>query len=156
MADHLRATIRAAVADILLEAAIAGKRVYVTRRTPLAAELLPAILVYAMTEDARPETLSGPRWLSRDLDLVIEGVAQDNASIDATLDKLAQGIETALGAAMANSQSPLRQLVRGGDLVRTQIALGAPQKPDEAGTGHIVLTYRVNYRTRSSDPTTNS
>jgi len=155
MAAHMRTQIRDAVVDLLIGAAITAKRVYPTRRTPLGAESLPAVLVYTMSEDSQPETLSSPRWLSRDLELMVEAVAQDNAAIDDTLDALAQKIEAAMGGALANVAGPLRQMVRGGDLARTQIGL-RPGNPDEKGTGHIVLTYRLNYRTRSDNPTTNT
>lgn len=156
MADHLRAQIRAAAVAALSGTTAAGTRVYATRRTPLQAEQMPAVLVYALAEDAAAETMAPPRVLSRWLDLVIEGVAQDNTALDLTLDALASEIETVIGGALANPASPLRALARAGDLSRTEVGLRPPQSPDEAGTGHIVLTYRVNYRTRSDNPTTNT
>lgn len=154
MAEHIRAQIRSAVVTALRGATAAGNRVFATRRTPLQAEHLPAVLVYALSEDSAVETMSGPRFMSRDLELVIEAVAQDNVALDATLDGLAADIEEALGSAFSNPASPLRQLARAGGLSRTQIGLRSPQSPDEAGTGHVALTYRVNYRTRSENPTT--
>lgn len=156
MPAHIRAQIRAAAVTALSGATDAGTRVYATRRTPLQSEQIPAVLVYALAEDAGVETMSAPRFLSRELDLVIEGVAQDTEGLDETLDGLATQIEAAIGAAFANAASPLRQLARAGDLTRTEIGLRPPQSPDEAGTGHVVLTYRVNYRTRSDNPTTSN
>jgi hypothetical protein len=153
MAGHVRAQIRDAVAKLLTGAPLAGTRVYASRRFPLAAENLPALLVYTLAEDAAIETMSPPRFTSRDLDLVIEGVAQENKDLDAVLDQLAVAIETRLGDAFENPNSSLGQLVRNGVLQRTEVGFRPAQNADEAGTGHIVLTWRVNYRTRSKDPT---
>ena len=156
MSAHLRNQIRDAVVSLLRGARLTGARVYPTRRFPLQPEHLPALLVYTLAEDAGPETIGSPRFLSRDLDLVIEGVAQDNDTLDGLLDSLADVIETRLGAALEDPASALRGLVRTGALQRTEIVVRPPQQPDEAGTGHIVLTYRVNYRTRSNDPKLNT
>lgn len=157
MTDHVRAQIRAATVAALkgiTGLSGIGRRVYATRRLPLQTEHLPALLVYALAEESAPETLSGPRFLNRDLDLLVEGVAQDNDDLDAVLDEIAAAAETILGAALANPASALRQIVRAGSLAGTQIGLRPPQAPDELGTGHVVLTYRVNYRTRSENPKT--
>lgn len=155
MTEHVRAQIRQATV-MALQGIVGlggiGKRVYATRRLPLQSEHLPAILVYALSEESTPETLSGPRFLSRSLDLLIEGVAQDTETLDATIDEIAAAAETVMGTALADPGGPLRQLVRAGALVSTQIGLRPPQSQDEAGTGHVVLTYRVNYRTRSENP----
>lgn len=153
MAGHVRSQIREAVAKLLAGAPLAGTRVYASRRFPLAAENLPAILVYTLAEDAAIETMTPPRFLSRDLDLVIEGVAQENSNLDAVLDQLAVGIEVRLGTAFETPGSPLMEIARSGVLQRTEIGFRPSQNADEAGTGHVVLTWRVNYRTRSKDPT---
>lgn len=156
MSDHARKQIRAATVSVLQTItglSSIGQHVFPTRRMPLQDEHLPALLVYTTTEASAAETLSGPRHLSRDLDLLIEGVAQDTTQIDAVLDDIAAAVETAMGAAFADPTSTLRQLLRVGTLVNTQVGFRPPQSQDEAGTGHIVLTYRVNYRTRSENPT---
>jgi hypothetical protein len=155
MADHLRAAIRAAVVTLLRAAAPYGTRVFATRRMPLQAEHLPALLVYTLSEDSAVETMTPPRFLSRDLDLVIECVAQDNDALDGTLDGMAVTVETAMATALDDPSSPLRALARAGSLSRTEIGMRPPQAPDEAGTGHAVLTFRVNYRTRGNNPTSN-
>lgn len=155
MTAHLRTEIRNAAVAALLGTSVAATRVFATRRTPLQAEQLPAILIYALAEDSAAETMAAPRFLSRDLDLVVEGVAQNNATLDTLLDEMADAIEGRLGAAFADPASGLRQWVRAGGLVRTEIGMRPPQTPDEAGTGHIILTFRVNYRTRSDNPKTN-
>lgn len=155
MAEHLRAQIRSAVTALLRAAAPTGTYVFATRRIPLTVDQLPALLVYTLAEDIAVDSMSGPRFLSRDLDLVIEGVAQDNASLDSVLDAMAVVIETELGTALNTPGSALRGLVRAGDLVRTEIGMRPPQSPDEAGTGHVVTTFRLNYRTRSNNPTVN-
>lgn len=156
MTDHVRTQIRLATVTALQAItglSSIGSHVFPTRRMPLQPEHFPAILVYTTTEESSAETLSGPRSLSRNLDLVIEGVAQDTSTIDATLDAIAVAIETAMGAAFADPTSPLRQLLRAGTLVNTQIGFTKGSTQDEAGTGHVILTYRVNYRTRSENPT---
>lgn len=155
MTEHVRAQIRAATAKALR--AIAGtygvgSRVFVTRRIPLQAEHLPALLVYTLSEQSEAETLSGPRYLSRDLDLLIDVVAQDTTDLDTILDEIAAAVETCMGAAFADPASDLRQLLRAGGLVSTRLGVDPPATPDELGTGHAVLTYRVNYRTRSENP----
>jgi len=156
MAEHVRARIRDAVVAVLRGTVPNRMRVYPMRRMPLQAEQLPALLVYTLAEDAAVETMSGPRFMARDLDLVVEGVAQDNDDLEAELDRLAVIIETRLGAALNDPASTLRGLARAGGLVRTEIGMRPPQSPDEAGTGHIVTTFRVNYRTRSDNPELNT
>jgi hypothetical protein len=156
MAEHVRTRIRDAVVAVLRGTAPNKMRVYPMRRMPLQADQLPALLVYTLAEDAAVETMSGPRFLARDLDLVVEGVAQDNDELEAALDRLAVIIETRLGTAFSDPSSGLRSLARAGNLVRTEIGMRPPQSPDEAGTGHIVTTFRVNYRTRSENPELNT
>lgn len=156
MAGHVRTQIRDEVVKLLRGTAPSRMRVFAMRRMPLQAEQLPAILVYTLAEDAAVETMSGPRFLSRDLDLVVEGVAQDNDTLEDTLDSLAVEIESRLGVAFNTPSSALRSLARAGSLVRTEIGMRPPQSPDESGTGHIVTTFRVNYRTRSDNPETNT
>jgi hypothetical protein len=153
---HLRTEIRDAVTALLAGAPLAGTRVYANRRFPLEPDKLPALLVYTMSEDSSVETMTPPRFLSRDLDLVVEAVAQDNLQLDAVLDQLADAIEVRMGAAINDVAGPLRQLVRAGSLVRTEVGFRPPAQPDEAGTGHIVLTFRVNYRTRFDNPKLNT
>lgn len=156
MADHMRNQIRDAVVTVLRGTAPSRMRVFAMRRMPLAAEHLPALLVYTLAEDSAVETMSGPRYLSRDLDLVVEGVTQDNDTLEDSLDQLAAIIEARLGTALNDPTSALRGLARAGSLVRTEIGMRPPQSPDEAGTGHIVTTFRVNYRTRSDNPEVNT
>jgi hypothetical protein len=156
VASHLRTQIRDEVVKLLRGVAPNKMRVFAMRRMPLQAEQMPAILVYTLAEDAAVESMSGPRFLSRDLDLVVEGVAQDNDALEDTLDALAAAIEQRIGTAFSDVESPLRGLARTGNLVRTEVGMRPPQSPDEAGTGHIVTTFRVNYRTRTDNPNTNT
>lgn len=156
MASHIRTQIRDEVVKLLRGVAPTRMRVFAMRRMPLQAEQLPAILVYTLAEDAAVETMSGPRFLSRDLDLVVEGVAQDNDTLEDTLDTLAATIEQRLGAAFNDAESTLRGLARTGNLIRTEIGMRPPQSPDEAGTGHVVTTFRVNYRTRTDNANANT
>lgn len=85
------------------------------------------------------------RTLTRELDLVIEVVAQVNVTLDDDLDTIAVEIETALGANPALGFSgPVDSWLKS-----TQVAL---RKDGEKETGGLVMTYGVMYRTTQSNP----
>ena len=155
MSDHLRRQIRDAAAAVLAGLATTGTRVHPSRRHPFQKHELPALAIYTVAEESALETMGAVSHLSREVDLVVEGVIQVNSTtaLDDELDQIAAEVETALGSAIKNKASALRQLIRGGYLSRTQAAL-QPAKEAELRTGSVVLTWRVNYRTRSDDPTT--
>jgi len=153
MPDHVRKQIRDQVVSVVTGLATTGSSVFASRRYPFQKHELPAIAVYAVSEDSDAENISSARHLERTAEIIIEGVAQDNDALDDTLDAMAKEIETAIGAAVTNKASSLRGLVRDMVLINSQMAL-QPDKTAEIKTGSIVLTYRVPYRTRLADPTT--
>lgn len=152
MAAHMRKQIRDQVVAIVTGLPTTGASVFASRRYPFQAHELPAIAVYAVSENSDAENMGGTRNLSRVAEIIIEGVAQDNSALDDTLDAMAKEIETAIGTAAMNGASALRGLVRDMVLIESRMAL-QPDKTSEAKTGSIVLTYRVPYRTRMADPT---
>ena len=154
MADHIRAQIRDAIVAVLdAYSTPAWNAVHPSRRHVFQTEELPALAVYATTETSEPENIGATRHIARIAEVVIEGVVIDNDMLDETLDALARDVETAMGTAVMNRSSDLRGLVRDAVLVRTEIGLQSA-KNSEQKTGHVAMTYRVNYRTRLDDPTT--
>lgn len=151
MADHLRRQIVRALALQLTGLPTTGARVFVSRRHPLAAEHLPGLCVYAVLEVSEIDSMGGSRGLARTLDLVVEGVAQDNDGLDAGLDQIAAEVETALAAGPT-----LGGLCYETTLTATRIALQPDQGKGEAKTGSIVMTFSARYRTMKSDPTSNA
>jgi len=146
---HPREVITQKVVEILKAAnTAAGQAVYPNRALPLTAKKLPAILVYSLAEKVDPESrVGGPRELSRELDLVIDGLvlaADLDEEVDTTLNALALQIETAMHA-----DSSLGGLVDDSILSETGIEFD----PDgEHLAGVVSLSYSVLYRSLAITP----
>lgn len=150
MADHLRQQIRVAAAAAVTGLATTGSNVFLSRYYPLAAEHLPALCVYTIAEQSERMNSGPVRHLQRELDLVIEAVAEANDDLDNTLDAIAKEIETALRTAAADD---LNALIYDFVLRETRIGL-QPDKTAKKPLGLCAMTFTVHYRTRESDPTT--
>jgi hypothetical protein len=118
---HKRKQIRQAIVGFIQDADIAeiregtGEsttyRVYANRPTPLWEAELPCVCVYtAMPESGSEpsEVESRPSIYKRDLKVAVEILAKADASVDDTLDDLAEKVEQAIGD---NQESFARQAV---------------------------------------------
>lgn len=144
---HLRKQIRDAAQTATTGLATTGSNVFPGRVHNLAAGDLPALLIYATSEQAEIISISRPRTALRDLEIVFEGRAQAATAeaLEDLLDTIALEVETALG------DTTLGGLVKNLDLASTEIqASGAGQKLD----GMVRLTYRAVYAAALDDPET--
>jgi hypothetical protein len=140
---HLRKSIRDAVVTILTGLTTTGARVYPSRLYPYdpAEAGGPGLMVYTVSESSELEG----RTLTRELDLVIEVVAQVNDTLDDTLDTIAVEIETAMGTdPRLGFTGPVDSWLKS-----TQFAF---RKDGEKETGGLVMTYGVYYRTTQANP----
>ena len=143
---HSREQIRNAAATAL--SALAGGRVYKSRVYP--ADVLPAIGVFTTNETARNDGFLtgavGAKRYNRELDLVVEILAEAIADVDAEVDTLASAVETQLAA----------DYTLGGIAVDCEL-FGTTV--DLEGDGDVPLavarlTFRVWYRTTAAAPDT--
>lgn len=97
---HQRQLIREAAAAALVAAnTAAGSRVYETRQIPHRKLELPAIAVYTLQESVDADSAStAPRWLIRQVQLLIEAIVKPGANVDDTLDAICLEIERAMHA----------------------------------------------------------
>jgi hypothetical protein len=94
---HVRKTSRDAIAAAVNNLATTQTRVFVGRVYPLETADLPGLLVYTGEEDNRIQGLGVSRTLERELEVVIEALFQDLASLDDKGDTILAEVETALG-----------------------------------------------------------
>jgi hypothetical protein len=140
---HYRKTIRDAVVTLLTGLASTGSRVYPSRLYPYdpAEAGGPGLMVYTVSEAS---SLEG-RTLTRELDLVIEVVAQVNGTLDDDLDTIAKEVEVAMGTyPRLGLTGPIDSWLKS-----TQVAF---RKDGEKETGGLVMTYGVMYRTTQANP----
>jgi hypothetical protein len=136
---HRRKTIRDAVVTLLDTGAIVTSgRVYSNRSLPVGESDLPVLLVYTQSETSGALDLSS-KTLSRQLTIVVEAVAKDvnDATLDDTLDALAEAVETALQA-----DSAWNGTVFDSTLIATDIDL---ERNGDVPLGRIRLTYQARY-----------
>ena len=140
---HARAGIRQQIVKILKAEASAEQRVFESRKLPLQADLLPAILVYTLDEDAE-KFAESPRTLLRTVKLAVEIVASaiENPLLDEQLDAIAHLVEVTVSADrfLAGRSTDLM-------LASTQIAFS-----DEGDREHMSarLLFNVEYTTEFS------
>ena len=95
--NHPRAAIREALTDHLKNRTDAKDKVFGNRNKPLFDNLLPAILVYARSENVLEERFASDGFgaTKRELDIAIEAVISGDDNLDEALDKIAAQIESA-------------------------------------------------------------
>ena len=97
MADHVRKQLRDAVVTALTGLATTGANAFGARVYPLQDAELPALRIFAASEDALAVSIHTPALVERTVQLVVEGVAKATSDLDDTLDLISQEVETALG-----------------------------------------------------------
>lgn len=149
---HIRDAFRARLKSPLPSASdaayrtVAADRVFTSRTRPLFRKDLPAILVYARSEDAVGDTVidGSTAFTVRDLRLAVEGIVEAEEDIDDRLDELAEQIETAIDGFEIPGLETAR-INYGGTEIQVD--------PDaETPFGGVRLTYTVRYRRARNIP----
>lgn len=138
---HQRKVIRDKVRDLLLGKTAAGTRVYATRVLPLRKVEVAALAVYTTDERVAQESrATAPRELTRDLSLVIEGMAlaTPGVSVDDALDALILQVEAVMHADPRLGGTAVDSIL---DTTETEII-----EDGDRPMGWFALTYSVVYR----------
>jgi DNA-binding phage protein len=141
-----------AVAARITGLALAGTKVHTSRAWPLAESGLPAWRVYAPDEDVEPQTVHPNMYQGHNLQVELHGLTKVTRDLDDALHALAEEALTALfdltppADALTSIASKLQISLR--RIERNFSTEG------EAAVGRVVLTLRINFRTRASAPGT--
>lgn len=142
---HQRKIIRDAVAAALVAGSTAaGSRVFKTRVDPFRSVELPALAVYATTEQvdsASKET--APRILDRSVNVEIVAAVEPGDSVDDAVDAIAKDIERVMDA-----DPTFGNVCRDSLLSSTEIDVMAK---GDRNIGMLGLTYSVRYFTDAPD-----
>ncbi len=143
--SHVRRQIREAAAAALTGLATTGSRVFQSRIHTLRDPDLPCLLISTDDEQIDAENAVMGGELTRELTLVVKGVAKTATTLDDTLDGIAEQVEPVLnGATLGN-------LVKRCTLERIGVEMDDTlEKP----AGVITLTYRTLYFTSPAAPGT--
>ena len=137
-----RQTIRGKVETLLTGLTTTGANVYANRVYPH--DTLPCISIYTLSESVLETTLNGAQ--TRLLNLIVEGRAKVNDTLDDTLDTIALEIETALLA-----DQELTGSAKILELSETEIEIFDDlEKP----AGVMRLLFSIHYRVNETDPGT--
>lgn len=146
MADHIRKQIRDKLVGDLTGLALTGSNVFAGRRHKVTKTELPALLIYITGEGNEIDSLSRPRGLTREIDVSIEAVAEDNTALDDTLDQICHEVEDVLGNTVLGGLAKDVRLIGGEDIPYDA-------KSDKK-IGAWTMNWVVEVRTPENDPTT--
>lgn len=150
--SHPRTAIRQALVDRLKNQVDdayltdAQDKIYGSRSKPLFDQLLPAILVYARSENITQERFASDGFgaTKRELEIAIEAVVLGGEQVDETLDNIAKQIEDAFdGWEMPTRKADVLKIKS------TEIDISI-----DGGKiyGAVRLTYSITYYTSSKQP----
>ena len=140
---HLRQSIRERIATDVTGLATTGSNVFQSRFYPIEDASLPCLLVYSTTEDSEPTEMASPRPMTRNLNVVVQGVVSATQPDD-TLDLISKEVEVALAADVT-----INDLAHNSFLSGTEIEFNADgAKP----IGTVMLNYVVEYRNVDNNP----
>ena len=142
---HIRQNIRDNIITTVTGLTTTGSRVYRSRVYPLAHAKLPGLCVYTSNEDSAPSTLSAPKDLDRDVEVIVEAYVRGTSNYDNTLDTICSEVE----AAMAGD------LDRGNNAKDTFLNRTEFEFSDEGDqpVGMARMTFTVEYRTAENNAT---
>lgn len=144
--SHVRKQIRDYFASQLSGETAAGTRVFASRIYPIATDKLPAVLVYASTEESEETAFSKSRVQDRTVGVVVEGYVKAKTTFDDDLDNLARQVEETI-----LDDPSLGGLAKDTTLATTEAEYSGD---GETPVGTIRLTFQVNYRTVTGTPGT--
>lgn len=147
--SHARKQIRDAAETALKGLTTTQWRVYVSRVHDFTDEQLPGLKIYTLTEDVQYVTQTYPRRQRRELDLIVEGHAKVNDTLDDVLDKISKEVEVVLSAENATGDD-LGGITKDLYIDSALISLeqGAVQN------GMIRMIFKAVYHTLENDPET--
>jgi len=144
--SHVRTQLRTAAAAALTGLATTGAKVFKSRLRPADDDELPCLLVYCDDEPniARQTVGKTPR-LSRELLLVVKGLAKNGVALDDELDAICKEVEVAISANLT-----LGGLVREGVWL-TSINTTMNEEMEKP-CGEIIMMFSATYSTNSNAP----
>lgn len=143
--SHVRQQIRERLITICGGLTTTTNHVYNTRLYALIPDAnLPALLIYTQTEDSERELIA-PSTYQRNLNVIVEGVAEGNTTVENTLDTISAEVETVIG-----SDPGLNGLCVSISLSSTEIEFTSES---EHPIGVIKLSFDCLYYTAANDPT---
>ena len=140
---HLRQSIRERIATDVTGLSTTGSNVFQSRIYPIEDASLPCLLVYSTTEDSEPTEMASPRPMTRNLNVVVQGVVSATQPDD-TLDTISKEVEVAMAGDIT-----INSLANNSFLSGTEIEFNADgAKP----IGTVMLNYVVEYRNVDNNP----
>ena len=123
-----------------------GNRVFDSRVYNFSQTTLPALAVYALSENSERDAFQSTDGLARTVDVMVEGYTQQTEELEDTLDTISAEVETAVAA-----DPTLNGKAKDTFLSNTEISLtGEGDLP----MGVIRMTWTVSYRTKTTLPET--
>lgn len=99
MANHVRQQLREAIATALTGLTTTGANVFQSRVYAMQDTGLPGLVIRTDADEVVERTIGGAtRSITRDVSVVVQGMAKATANLDDTLDTIAKEVETALAA----------------------------------------------------------
>ena len=140
---HLRQSIRERIATDVTGLSTTGSNVFQSRFYPIEDASLPCLLVYSTTEDSEPTEMASPRPMTRNLNVVVQGVVSATQPDD-TLDLISKEVEVALAADVT-----INDLAHNSFLSGTEIEFNSD---GATPIGTVMLNYSVEYRNVDNNP----
>lgn len=137
---HQRKTIRDQVITYLTGLTTTGSNVFNSRVYPNEQSKLPLLNVYTLSESSELDAIGR---LLRSVDLVVEGFASANSSIENTLDTISKEVEEALAV-----DSTFNGTCKNHFISSTEVTLA---NEGSLPIGVVRMVFTVQYRTTQSD-----
>jgi hypothetical protein len=147
---HARTQVRDLFVTALKAIDDMNDKVFAARVNPVAAELLPVILVYTTEEVVETLTMDPPRTQGRVLSVMVDVVLQLSEDYDDELDALQASIETVLGGSAFYATTEAANVQNVTLVAANKIMSGESQTT----TCATRLEFRAEYTTRENDPET--
>lgn len=141
---HVRQALREGFVTACTGLATTGSSVFDSRILPQAAASLPLLQIYALSEESEPSTLTN---LSRQVRIVVEGIARATGAVEDTLDDIAEEVETAVAGAAGITSAGAKDVI----LESTEIEL---DDDHDNPHGIVRLTFIALYHTTRAAPGT--
>jgi len=146
MTDHVRQRIREQVATTVTGLATTGSNVFQSRVYSLSDDVLPALLVYSVSESSDIDSMGPIGSLTRILSLSIEGYVKNVSDYDDVIDDVCKEVEIAMAG-----DKTLNGLAQNSYLSGTDINYnGEGEQP----VGIVTMNYVIQYRTATNAPET--
>lgn len=143
---HARQQLRDAIVTAVTGLALTGSRVYTARVYPAQDTELPHLEVNTVDEEADAVSIHGPAVVERIVSIEIAARARATSAVAATLDTMAEQVETALGSAVSVSGKSIALTYQGATIQFS----GEADQP----IGAAVLRYQAVLYTAANAPGT--